>query len=75
MQYFSQLRELGGPLSIEVEPGATIQDLLQQLFLTCPALTDWNKHLLIAAGYEWVSREYIIRDADVISLMPPVQGG
>ena len=75
VQYFAQLRDLGGPGSIEVAEGATVEDLLNQLFQERPSLKVWNKHLLVAAGTEWVQREYALKPGDTISLMPPVQGG
>jgi molybdopterin converting factor small subunit len=75
IQYFSQLRGLGGPNSVEIEQGTTVEGLLEELFKQVPGLRIWNKHLLIAAGTEWVRRDYLVRPGDSISLMPPVQGG
>ena len=77
VQYFSRLREVAGHSQREVElaDGAAIADLLQTLYLECPALQKWDPHLLLAVGLEFVSREQRLRDRDVVSLMPPVQGG
>jgi molybdopterin converting factor small subunit len=75
IQYFAQLRGLGGPDSIELAEGTTVEDLLTQLYQERPSLKAWNKHLLVAAGTEWVQREYALKPGDTISLMPPVQGG
>jgi molybdopterin converting factor small subunit len=75
IQYFAQLRSLGGPDSIELPEGTTVEGLLMNLFQRGPGLAAWNKHLLIAAGTEWVQREYVVQPGDTISLMPPVQGG
>ena len=75
IQYFAQLRDLGGPESVELDSGATIGVLLKKLFEQSPGLAVWNKNLLLAAGTEWVQRDYVIRPGEVISLMPPVQGG
>jgi molybdopterin converting factor small subunit len=75
IQYFSLLRDLNGPNSIEIPEGSTVADLLKALFEQLPALEAWNKRLLVAAGIEWVPQDYILRPDDVISLMPPVQGG
>jgi molybdopterin converting factor small subunit len=75
IQYFSQLRDLNGPQSVEMAEGGTVADLLKTLFDKVPGLEPWNKHLLIAAGIEWVTQDYILRPDDLISLMPPVQGG
>ncbi|HEX7194751.1 MAG TPA: MoaD/ThiS family protein [Chthoniobacterales bacterium] len=75
IQYFSLLRDLKGPDSVEISEGSTVADLLKTLFAQVPGLEAWNKRLLIAAGIEWVPQNYIVRPDDVISLMPPVQGG
>jgi molybdopterin converting factor small subunit len=75
IQYFAQLRSLGGPASIDLAEGTTIEGLLQSLFQVIPNLKDWNPHLLIAAGTDWVQRDYVIKPGEIISLMPPVQGG
>jgi molybdopterin converting factor small subunit len=75
IQYFSQLRDLGGPESLELAEGTTVEVLLKRLFELSPSLESWNKHLLIAAGTEWVQRNYLVKPGDLISLMPPVQGG
>jgi molybdopterin converting factor small subunit len=75
IQYFAHLRSLGGPDSIELADGATVEILLNKLFQQRPSLEAWNKHLLVAAGTEWVRRDYVVKPGDMISLMPPVQGG
>jgi molybdopterin converting factor small subunit len=75
IQYFSQLRDLGGPESVELAEGTTVELLLNRLFELSPSLAAWNKQLLVAAGTEWVRRDYLVRSGDLISLMPPVQGG
>jgi molybdopterin converting factor small subunit len=75
VQYFAQLRDLGGPESVELDSGSTVGILLKKLFEQSPGLAVWNKNLLLAAGTEWVRRDYVICPGEVISLMPPVQGG
>ncbi|MBV9129440.1 MAG: MoaD/ThiS family protein [Verrucomicrobia bacterium] len=75
IQYFGQLRSLGGPHSIELDEGTTVEGLLNKLFQQTPSLALWNKHLLIAVGTDWVQRDHVVKLGDMISLMPPVQGG
>jgi len=75
IQYFSLLRDLNGPDSVEMPEGSTITDLLKMLCDDVPGLESWNQLLLVAAGTEWVPKGYIVQPGDVISLMPPVQGG
>ena len=75
LQYFSQLRDLKGPESLDLAPGTTVAELLQKLYAFLPGLKEWDKCLLIAAGVEYVARDYVLQPGDSISLMPPVQGG
>lgn len=75
LQYFSQLRDLKGPESIALVPGTTVAGLLEKLYGLLPSLKEWDKCLLIAAGIEYVPRDYVLQPGDSVSLMPPVQGG
>ena len=76
-QFFSRLRELAGvsEMEIDVPAGSTSAGLLELLYLRTPALRDWDKSILVAAGVEFVGRDYILQPGDQISIMPPVQGG
>ena len=49
--------------------------LLEKLYSILPDLKQWDKCLLIAVGVEYVPRDYVLKGDDLISLMPPVQGG
>jgi molybdopterin converting factor small subunit len=40
-----------------------------------PGLREWDKSILVAAGVEFVRRDYVLQPDDEISIMPPVQGG
>jgi molybdopterin converting factor small subunit len=75
IQYFSRLRDLNGPEKAEVSDEASIEELLAQLYASVPGLKDWDKYLLIAVGTEYVPREHRLVPDDLVSLMPPVQGG
>ena len=77
VQFFSRLRDLTGTSSTELEvPGETrAADLLELLYSKTPALRDWDKSILVAAGVEFVERDYALQPGDEISIMPPVQGG
>jgi molybdopterin converting factor small subunit len=77
VQFFSRLRELAGVSEVELEvPEATrISDLLELLYSRAPALRDWDKSILVAAGVEFVGRDYVPKQDEQISIMPPVQGG
>jgi molybdopterin converting factor small subunit len=77
VQFFSRLRDLAGISETEIElpAGSTPADLLESLYLRTPALRDWDKSVLVAAGVEFVGRDYVLQAGDRISIMPPVQGG
>ena len=75
LQYFSQLHDLKGPDEMDLAPGTTVAGLLDKLYGLLPELKQWDKCLLIAAGIEYVPRDYVLKPGELISLMPPVQGG
>ena len=77
VQFFSRLRDLTGVSEMELAvPEATrVAGLLEILYSRAPTLRDWDKSILVAAGVEFVGRDYILQPDDQISIMPPVQGG
>jgi len=77
VQLFSQLREIAGRSeeAIELAEGATVGDLLRQLYQRHPGLEKWDRNILVGAGVEFVERDYRLRPDDFIAIMPPVQGG
>ena len=77
VQFFSRLRDLAGLSESEMEmpDETTIADLLGLVYSRTPALREWDNSILVAAGVEFVGRDYVLRPNDDISIMPPVQGG
>ena len=77
VQFFSRLRDLAGVQEMELElaESTAAADLLEMLYSRTPALRDWDKSILVAAGVEFVGRDYLLKSGDQISIMPPVQGG
>jgi molybdopterin converting factor small subunit len=77
VQFFSRLRDLAGlsEMELEVPDEAKVAQLLERLYARTPALRDWDKSILVAAGVEFVGRDYVLSQDDRISIMPPVQGG
>ena len=76
-QFYAQLRDLAGTPQIDVDlvEGATVGDLLEQVYAQQPKLRPHDKSILIGAGVEFVDRNYKLSPGDEISIMPPVQGG
>jgi len=77
VQFFSRLRDLAGvsEMDLQVPERTTAAGLLKILYAQTPALRDWDKSILVAAGLEFVERNYPLKPGDEISIMPPVQGG
>ena len=77
VQFFSQLKEIvgGGEVALDLPAGATVADLVAQLYRAYPALEKWEHNLLLGVGVEFVGRDYVLQPNDEIAVMPPVQGG
>jgi sulfur-carrier protein len=77
VQFFSQLKQTVGTdeVVLDLAAGATVADLLAQLYRAYPALEKWDRNLLIGAGVDFVDRQHVIQPNDQIAIMPPVQGG
>ena len=76
-QFYAQLRDTAGCSSIDIDvfEGASVSDLLTELFAKFPALRTHDKTILVGVGVEFVDRNYQIKPGDEIAIMPPVQGG
>ena len=77
IQFFSQLKEVvsASEKRLELAEGATVEDLLAQLYRLHPELAKWERQILVGVGVEFVERSYVIQPNDEIAIMPPVQGG
>jgi MoaD family protein len=77
VQFYAQLRDLVGTheLDLELVEGATVRDLLGEIYAQQPALRSQDKTILIGAGVEFVDRNYELKQGEEIAIMPPVQGG
>lgn len=77
VQLFSFLRQVVGAneLTLDLPQGAHVADALARLYEKFPKLREAEKTTLIAIGVEFASHDAVLRDGDVVSLMPPLQGG
>ena len=77
VQFYAQLRKLIGveELNLELPKGATVRELLEQVYAQQPILRAHDKSILIGAGLEFVDRNYQLKPGEKIAIMPPVQGG
>lgn len=77
VQFFSRLRDVigGSKLELDLPEGQTLDDLLARLYTEYPEMLRWDAHLLTAVGLDYAERGQALRGGDVVSIMPPVQGG
>src|SRR4029450_2654831 len=77
VQFYAQLRDLVGmrQLDVDVADGATVRDLVEQIYAQQPKLRQHDKSILIGAGVEFVNRNYKLKPGNKVSISPPVQGG
>jgi molybdopterin converting factor small subunit len=77
VQFYAQLGELIGvhELELELQQGANVRQLLEEIYAQKPALRAHDKSILIGAGLEFVDRNYEVNPGEEIAIMPPVQGG
>ena len=77
VQFYAHLRDLTGNslADVDLAEGATISDLLQNVYGKFPVLCPHDKNILVGAGVEFVERSYKLKPGEEISIMPPVQGG
>ena len=77
VQFYAQLRDLIGveEVNLELQQGATVRELLEQVYAQQPVLRAYDKSILVGAGLEFVDRNYKLDPGEEIAIMPPVQGG
>jgi molybdopterin synthase catalytic subunit/molybdopterin converting factor small subunit len=77
VQLFSFFRQLADQhtFALDLPDQATVADALAQLHAKFPRLKEADRTTLIAVGIEFATRATRLHDGDVLSLMPPLQGG
>ena len=76
-EFYSRLKEVVGAPALEISlpEKATVNELLEQLLASHPQLRDFERSMLFGVGVEFVNRNHVLNDDDVVAIMPPVQGG
>ena len=75
--YFAVVRERLGRSeeAIELPPGATVGDLLDELCRRNEALPGLRRHLQVARNQALAPSDTALEDGDEVALIPPVSGG
>ena len=77
IQFFSYFKELTGTERLErsVPAGTTLGALHDELCREHPALREMSRATLLAVGMDYQTRDHVLREGDLVSCFPPVQGG
>ena len=59
----------------DLPPGSTLGELYKKLTLRFPKLAAMQNSTLMAVGLDYQLRSHVLKEADEVSLFPPVQGG
>jgi molybdopterin synthase catalytic subunit len=74
---FALVREAVGAnrLSLTVERGSTVQDLLDGLASDYPDLAPLLDHVVVTVNQRYAGRDHVLEVADEVAVFPPVSGG
>jgi len=77
VQFWSYFRDLAGvsDLQVELPVGASVADLLSEVYRHHPKLGALRNSTLVAVGVDYQGASYVLKAGDEVSLFPPVQGG
>ena len=75
--YFAGAREIAarGEESMEVEDGASLDDLSAELFSAHPGLGKLAGSVRFSVNLEVAGGKTVLRESDVVGVLPPVAGG
>ncbi len=77
LHFYSISKDLAGQTtrSLAVPEHSRLEDVLDILFLEIPALASLRTSCLFAIGTSYASMDAPLSEGDVISMIPPMQGG
>lgn len=59
----------------EIDENTTIEELLKVLKDKYPEIKDILENTMIAVNEEYKDKKYILKNNDVVAIIPPVSGG
>lgn len=77
VQLFARARDLAGTSEAELQlaPGATVDDLLEELVTRYPDLGALRSTLLVAVNNDYVRSSTVLPENAKVACFPPVSGG
>jgi len=75
--YFSSLKDKikKNKESIEIKENSNLTDLINFLKEKHPEISQNLDNVMVAVNEEYVDKDYILKNGDVVALIPPVSGG
>ena len=75
--FFTQLREMVGQAEVcwELPPGSCVRDLERLLATKMPQSAPLLPSITFAVNNEYVQRDTLLHDGDVVALISPISGG
>ncbi len=75
--YFSSIKDKIGKKEEELElkeqiPVSKLIDILKEKY---PHISEYFNRVMIAVNEDYVEENYLLREGDVIAIIPPVSGG
>jgi molybdopterin converting factor subunit 1 len=77
VRLFARLRDIAGAseLAREIQPGATIGSVWQQLAGEYPELMRYERSISSAVNADYARMDQVLREGDEVAFLPPVSGG
>ncbi len=77
VKFFAAARAIvgQGEVSVELQRGSTVGELMEQFFTQFPELKEIAGSLLVAVNREIAERSAGLEEGDEVGVMPPVSGG
>lgn len=77
VRLFARLRDITGATELrrEVDSGATIRTVWQQLVQEFPDLGRYERSISSAVNADYARMDHQVREGDEIAFLPPVSGG
>ena len=77
VKVFASLRDLCGfsEKELHFEDSISVEEFLNYILEQFPVLISRSDSLLVAVNEEYCSRDYSLKDGDIVAIFPPVSGG
>jgi molybdopterin converting factor subunit 1 len=77
VRLFARLRDIAGAAELprDVDPGATIGTVWQQLVREFPDLVGYERSISTAVNADYAHMDHAVHDGDEVAFLPPVSGG